>query len=92
MSLEKGKSRKFIWLNWMLLVLLLVTNSLTLTGCAKSKEKDKSHKENVKDKSDKENKKHEGNKSKHKAQPQPTSADDKYKAEGEDKIDDDDPE
>ncbi len=92
MSLVNRKSRKTIWLNWLLLLLLLVTNSLTITACVKLHGKDKSDKESVKDKSDKGDKNHEGNKSKKKAQPQPTSADDKYKAEGEDKIDDDDPE
>ena len=90
--LVNRKSRKTIWLNWLLLLLLLVTNSLTMTACVKIHEKDKSDQESVKDKSDKGDKKHEGNKSKQKAQPQPTSAEDKYKAEGEDKIDDDDPE
>jgi flagellar basal body-associated protein FliL len=92
MSFVNSKSRKIIWLNWLLLLLLLVTNSLTMTACVTLHGKDKSDKENVKDKSDKGDKKQEGNKSKHQAKPQPTSADDKYKGDGEDKIDDDDPE
>jgi hypothetical protein len=90
MSFVNRKSRKIILLNCLLLLLLLGTNSLTLTACVKIHGKD--DKESVKDNSDKGDKKHEGNKSKHQAQPQPTSDDEKYKVEGQDKIDDDDPE
>ena len=89
MSGKNDRFKKNIWLNWLLLLLLLVGNSLALTACVKLHKKDNPKQENVKEKGEKGEK---GEKSKNQVKPQPTSPEEKYQEEGEDRIDDDDPE
>lgn len=92
MSQQNRKCRRPIWVNFALLVLLLVASGFTLTGCGLFKLKSlpiQQEKKNVpttqdgKEENVDKGKVNENDKSK---------ADKKYKAEGQDNQDDDDPE
>lgn len=92
MSKDNGKCRRPIWVNFTLLVLLLVASGFTLTGCGLFKLKRPPIQQEEKNlpagKDGKDNKAGKGNEN----NDAKSKTDKKYQTDGQDNQDDDDPE